>query len=120
MKIVTDQVNQEGQNKPKKGAIVVSDLNEEQFLKSFIVKKGGGGNRSVVNSQLKEARVASIKENVLPGDKMCTIDLTDAYFAIPNSVKSRKHAYSREKTFFMSFVAFALFFLQLLWSLQCC
>ena len=66
MKIVTDQVNQEGQNKLKKGAIVVSDLNEEQFLKSFIVKKGGGESFS---SQLKEARVVSIKENVLPGTK---------------------------------------------------
>ena len=65
MKIVTDQVNQEGQNKLKKGAIVVSDLNEEQFLKSFIVKKG----RESFSSQLKEARVVSIKGNVLPGTK---------------------------------------------------
>ena len=68
MKIVTDQVNQEGQNKLKKGAIVVSDLNEEQFLKSFIVKKGRGGGESF-SSQLKEPRVVSIKENVLPGTK---------------------------------------------------
>ena len=32
-----------------------------------------------------------LKEMLLPGDKMCKIDLKDAYFAIPLSVKSRKY-----------------------------
>ena len=64
-------------------------------------EKEGGGNRPVVNLKdlnrnipyrhFKMEGLFLLKEMLLPGDKMCKIDLKDAYFAIPLSVKSRKY-----------------------------
>ena len=77
----------------RKGAMVVSDLKENQFLSSlFFVKKrhGEGGNLPVVNlkdlsknipyQHVKMEGLFLLKEMLLPGDKMCKIDLKDAYF----------------------------------------
>ena len=87
----------------RKGAIVVSDLKiSDQFLSSlFLGKKKDEGNRPVVNlkdlsrnipyQHFKIEELLLLKEMLLPGDKMCKIDLKDAYFAIPLSVKSRKY-----------------------------
>ena len=97
-----DLLDQEVQDMLRKGAIVVSDPKEDQFLSSlFLVKKKDGGNRPVVNLKdlnrnipyrhFKMEGLFLLKEMLLPGDKMCKIDLKDAYFAIPLSVKSRKY-----------------------------
>ena len=86
----------------KKGAIVVSDPKEDKFLSSLsLVKKIDGGNCPVVNLKDLSSNIPNqyfkmeglflLKEMLLPGDKMCKIDLKDAYFAIPLSVKSRKY-----------------------------
>ena len=86
----------------RKGAIVVSDHKEDQVLSSlFLVKKKGGGNHPVVNlknlnrnipyQHFKMDELFLLKEMLLPGDKMCKIDLMDAYFAISLSVKSIKY-----------------------------
>ena len=101
-KEASDLVDQEVQDMLRKGAIVVSDPKEDQFLSSlFLVKKKDGGNRPVVNLKdlnrnipyrhFKMEGLFLLKEMLLPGDKMCKIDLKDAYFAIPLSVKSRKY-----------------------------
>ena len=42
-------------------------------------------------SALQDGRVVPIKGMLLPVEKMCKIDMKDAYFAIPLSVKSRKY-----------------------------
>ena len=65
------------------------------------MKKKDGGNCPVVNLKdlnrnfpyrhFKMEGLFLLKEMLLPGDKMCKIDLKDAYFAIPLSVKSRKY-----------------------------
>ena len=67
------------------GAIAVSDHIEDQFLSSlFIVKKKDRGNLPVANllDFLKMEGFFLLKEMLLPGDKMCQIDLKYTYFAI--------------------------------------
>ena len=87
----------------RKGAIVVSDPKEDQFLSSlFLVKKKDGENRPVVNLKDLNRNIPYqhfnmeglflLKEMLLPGNKMCKVDQKDAYFAIPMLVKSRKYA----------------------------
>ena len=101
-KEASDLVDQEVQDMMKKGAIVVSDVKENQFLSSlFLVKKKDAGNRQVVNlkdlnrnilhQHFKIEELFLLKDMLLPRDKMCKIDLKDAYSAIPLSVKSRKY-----------------------------
>ena len=101
-KETSDLVDQEVQDMLRKGTIVVSDHKEDQFLSSlFLVKKKDGGNRPVVNlkdlnrnipyQHFKMEGLLLLKEMLLPGEKMCKIDLKDAYFAILLSVKSRKY-----------------------------
>ena len=101
-KKASDLVNQEVQDMLRKDVIVVTDPKEDQFLSSlFLVKKKDGGNRPVVNvmdlnrnipyQHFKMEGLFLLKEMLLPGDKVCKIDLTDAYFAIPLPVKSRKY-----------------------------
>ena len=101
-KKASDLVNQEVQDTLRKDVIVFTDSKEDQFLSSlFLVKKKDGGNRPVVNvmdlnrnipyQHFKMEGLFLLKEMLLPGDKMCKIDLKDAYFAIPLSVKSRKY-----------------------------
>ena len=86
----------------KKGAVVVLDPKEDQFLSSlFLVKRKDGGNQPAVNlkdlnsnipyQHFKMEEMFLLKEMFLPGDKMCKIDLKDAYFVIPLPVKSRKY-----------------------------
>ena len=48
-------------------------------------------NRNILYQHFKMEGLFLLKEMLLPGDKMCKIDLKDAYFAIPLSVKSRKY-----------------------------
>ena len=97
----SDLVDQEVQDMLRKGAIVVSDPKEDQFLRSlFLVKKKDWGNRSVVNlkdlnsnipyQHLKMEGLLLLKKMLLLGDKICKICLKDAYFAMPQSVKFRK------------------------------
>ena len=128
-KEASDLVNQVVQDMLKKGAIVVSDPKEDQLLSSlFLVKKKDGENQPTVNlkdlncsilyQHFKMEGLFLLKEMLLPGDKMCEIDLKDAYFVMPLSVKSRSLSDSSGKAFYMSFVAFASGFLQLLWFLQ--
>ena len=128
-KEASDLVDQEVQDMLRKGAIVVSDPKEDQFLSSlFLVKKKDGVNRPVVNlkglnrnipyQHFKMERLFLLKEMLLPWDKIRKIDLKDAYFAIPVSVKSRKYVRFQWKGLLTSFVAFASGFLQLLWFLQ--
>ena len=80
-----------------KGAIVISDPKEDPFLSSlFLVKKKDGGNYPVVNlkdlnrnvpyQQFKMKGLFLLKKMLLSGDKMCKIDLKDAYFVIRLSV----------------------------------
>ena len=81
-----DLLDQEVQDMLRKGAIVVSDPKEDQFLSSlFLVKKKGGGNHTVVNlndfnrnipyQHFKMEELFLLKEMLLPGHKMCKIDL---------------------------------------------
>ena len=101
-KQVSDLVDQEVHDILRKGTIVVSDPKEYQFLSSlFLVKKKDGGNHPVVNlkdlnnkilyQHLEMEGLFLLKEMLLPGDKMCKIDLKQPYFAIPLSLKSRKY-----------------------------
>ena len=101
-KKASDLVNQEVQDTLRKDVIVFTDSKEDQFLSSlFLVKKKDGGNRPVVNlmdlnrnipyQHFKMEGLFLLKEMLLPGDKMCKIDLKDAYFAISLSVESRKY-----------------------------
>ena len=96
-----DLVDQEVQNMSRKGAIIVLDHKGDQLLSSlFLVKRKDEGNLPVVNlkdlntnipyQQFKMVGLFLLKE-MLPGDKMCKIDLKGGYFAIPFSVKSRKY-----------------------------
>ena len=86
----------------RKGVIAVSDTKGDQFLSSlFLLKKRDGRNCPVVNlknlnsnilyQHFKMEGLFLLKEMFLPGDKMFKIDLKDAYFVIPLSVKSRKY-----------------------------
>ena len=79
-----------------KGAIIVFDPKKDKFLSSlFLAKKKDGGNRPVDNlkdlnsnipyQHFKMEGLFLLKERLLPGGKMCKIDLKDAYFAIPLS-----------------------------------
>ena len=79
-----------------KGAIIVFDPKQNQFLSSlFLAKKKDGGNRPVDNlkdlnsnipyQHFKMEGLFLLKEMLLPGGKMCKIDLKDGYFAIPLS-----------------------------------
>ena len=88
-KKASNQVDQEVPGMSKKGAIVVSDPKEDQFLSSlFLVKKKDGGNCPVVNlkdlnrnipyQHFKMEGLLLLKEMLLPGEKMCKIDLKDA------------------------------------------
>ena len=90
----SDLVDQEVQDMLRKGSIVVSDPKEDQFLSSlFLVKKKDGGNCSVVNlkdlnrnipyQHFKMKGLFLLKEMLLPRNKICKIDLKDAYFSIP-------------------------------------
>ena len=101
-KEASDLVDQEVQDMLRKGAIVFSYPKKDQFLISlFFVKKKDGGNHPVVNlkdqnrnipyQQFKMEGMFLLKEMLLQGDKMCKIDLKDAYFPIPLSVKARKY-----------------------------
>ena len=101
-KEASDLVDQEVQDMLKKGVIVVSNPKEDQFLSSlFLLQKKDGRNRPVVNLKdlnsnipyrhFKMEGLFLLKEMLIPGDKMCKIDLKDGYFAIPQSLKSRKY-----------------------------
>ena len=98
----------------KKDAMVVSDPKEDQFLSLlFLVKKKEGRNHPAINlkdlnsnipyQHFKMEGLLLLKEMLLPGDKMCKIDLKDAYFAIPLSVKSRKYVRFQWKGFLYEF-----------------
>ena len=100
-KNASDLVNQGVQDKLEKGAIVVLDPKEYQFLSSLLhVKKKDGGNRPLVNlmdldsnipyQHFRMERLFLLKEMLLSGNKMFKIDLKDAYFVILLSVKSRR------------------------------
>ena len=82
--------------------ILFLTFNQDQFLSPlFLVKNKDGGNRPVVslkdlNSNVpylhfKMDKLFLLRKMLLPGDKMCKIDLKDAYFAILLSVKSKKY-----------------------------
>ena len=97
-----DLVDKQVQNLLRKLAIVVSDPKEDQFLSLlFLGKKRDKGNCPVVNlkdlnsnilyQHFKMKGLFLLKKMLLPGDKICKIDLKDAYFAIPLSMKSRKY-----------------------------
>ena len=87
----------------RKGAIVVSDSQRVPVSQLFVSceKERWGGNRPLVNlkdlnrnipyQHFKMEGLFLLKEMLLPEDKMCKIDLKDAYFAIPLLVKSRKY-----------------------------
>ena len=85
----------------RKSAMVVLDPKEDQFLSSlFLVKKKDGRihpvvnpkdlNKNILYQHFKMDGLFPLKEMLLPGDKMCKIDLKDPYFTIPLSVKPRK------------------------------
>ena len=85
-----------------KVAIVISDSKEDQFLSFlFLVKKKDRGNWPVVNLKelnssipyqySKMEELFLLMEMLLSGNKMCKIDLEDAYFPIHLSVKSRSY-----------------------------
>ena len=106
----------------KKDAMVVSDPKEDQFFSLlFLVKKKEGRNHPAINlkdlnsnipyQHFKMEGLLLLKEMLLPGDKMCKIDLKDAYFAIPLSVKSRKYVRFQWKGFLYEFfcLCFGLF-----------
>ena len=104
-----DLLDQEVQDMLRKGAIVVSDPKEDQLLSSlFLVKKKDGGNHAVVNlkdlnrnipyQHFKMEELFLLKEMLLPGDRMCKIDLNDAYFEIALSVKSKKYIRFQRKS----------------------
>ena len=104
-----DLLDQEVQDMLRKGAIVVSDPKEDQLLSSlFLVKKKDGGNHAVVNlkdlnrnipyQHFKMEELFLLKEMLLPGDKMCKIDLNDTYFEIALSVKSKKYIRFQRKS----------------------
>ena len=48
-------------------------------------------NRNIMYQHFKLEGLFLLKEMLLPGDLICKIDLKNAYFAIPLSVKSRKY-----------------------------
>ena len=48
----------------------------------------------------------SIKEMLLPGDKVCNIDMRNAYFAIPLSVKSKTYVRFQWKDLLYEFCCF--------------
>ena len=85
----------------RKGAMIALDPKEDQFLSSFfLVKKKDGENHPIVNPKdlnrnimyqhFKMDGLFLLKEMLLPAEKMCKIDLKDAYFAISLPEKSRK------------------------------
>ena len=57
-------------------------------------------------------------KKMLPGDKMCKIDLKYVYLQSPFQWNPGDMSDFNGKAFYMSFAAFALGFLQLLWFLQ--
>ena len=85
----------------RKGAMIALDPKEDQFLSSFfLVKKKDGEshpivnpkdlNRNILYQHFKMDGLFLLKEMLLPAEKMCKIDLKDAYFAISLPEKSRK------------------------------
>ena len=90
---------------PKKSAIVVLYPEQDQFLSSlFLVKRkdrGGGRAGEITHypkdlnsntpSQHFKMEALFLLKKMLPGDKMCKIDLKYVYFAISLSVKSRRY-----------------------------
>ena len=85
----------------RKGAMIALDPKEDQLLSSFfLVKKKDGEshpivnpkdlNRNILYQHFKMDGLFLLKEMLLPAEKMCKIDLKDAYFAISLPEKSRK------------------------------
>ena len=95
-------MDQEVENMLRKGAIVVSDLKEDQFFSSMflVIKKDGGScplvnlnelNRDILYQKFKMEELFLLMEMLLPENKTCKIDPKNAHFAILLSVKSRKY-----------------------------
>ena len=114
-------VDQEVQDMLRKGAIVVSDTKEDQFLNSlFLLKKKDGENRPVVNlkdlnsnilcQHFKMKELFLSKEIFLSGDQVYKIDLKDAFFAISLSTKSRNYVKYQWKGLPYEFCCFCFWF----------
>ena len=85
----------------RKRAMIALDPKEDQLLSSFfLVKKKDGEshpivnpkdlNRNILYQHFKMDGLFLLKEMLLPAEKMCKIDLKDAYFAISLPEKPRK------------------------------
>ena len=72
-----------------KGVITSVNQEEDQFLRTFLVPKKDGYQRSMEDFKMED--LLRFKKVLLKGNYMHKLDLQDAYFLVPLNKKSRKY-----------------------------
>ena len=75
-----------------KGVITSVNQEEDQFLRTFLVPKKDGYQRSMEDFKMED--LLRFKKVLLKGNYMHKLDLQDAYFLVPLNKKSRKYVRS--------------------------